>query len=110
MSRWPRIGVAALWLLGGASPAWAEDGASKEPATVRKTEEGLHFNVPPDWPVEKRGGIMAPIPVEEYLAKKFKSFETELQSMEQRINGLDVRLRLLEEEAKKRTQDLRSSP
>jgi hypothetical protein len=82
-------------------PAWSEDGAGKEPVTVRKTKDNLSFQLPPDWPVEKRGGITAPIPVEEYLAMKFKGVESKLQALEQRLEGMDIRLRLLEETLKK---------
>ncbi len=82
-------------------PVWAEDAAAKDTAVIQKTEEGLHFNVPADWPIEKRGGIMAPIPIEEYLARKFKALEQQIQAMEQRGNSLDVRLRVVEEELKK---------
>ena len=93
-----------------AGPLAAEDSGKTEPATVRKTEANLHFQVPPDWPVEERGGIVGPIPIEEYLAKKFKLLEGRLQAIEQRLNGLDVRLRVLEEGAgERRTQGLRSS-
>ena len=78
---------------------------SKEGAvTVQKTKEGLHFNLPPDWPVEKRGGVMAPIPIEEYLSRKFSAMSSQLQLLEQRLNGLDVRLRVVEEELKKQRQ------
>lgn len=91
-------------------PGWAADTKSlDEPVTIRKTQEGLHFTLPPDWPIETRGGITAPIPIEEYLARKFKALESQLQAIEQRLNGLDVRLRVLEEEAKKQRQSLRSS-
>jgi hypothetical protein len=102
------LGAAGLLLAAG--PAGAEDPAAEKP-TVRKTKEQLHFELPPDWPVEKRGGIVAPIPVEEYLAKKFKSLEAQLQAIEQRLNGLDLRMRVLEEAAKSKTpqQGLRST-
>jgi hypothetical protein len=98
-----------LLMLGTTPPARAEDAASSEPPTVQKTSEGLHFKVPPDWPIEKRGGIMAPIPIEEYLARKFKALEAQLQALEQRLNGFDVRLRVVEEQAKKQREGLRSS-
>ena len=88
-----------------AAPLGAEAATAKEDAvTVQKTKEGLHFNLPPDWPVEKRGGVMGPIPIEEYLSKKFSALNTQLQSLEQRLNGLDVRLRVAEEELKKQRQ------
>ena len=75
----------------------AQEMDEAERATVRKTKEQLHFELPPDWPIERRGGLMQPIPMEEYLAMKFKSLEARLQGMEQRLQGLDIRLRVLEQ-------------
>ena len=102
-----RLSVASLCLgmmiaASPASPIWAED-ASQDAVTVRKTKDNLNFNLPPDWPVEKRGGVVGPIPVEEYLAKKFKELDAKLQAIEQRLSGLDIRLRVLEEAASKKT-------
>ncbi len=93
----------------GALLAWAADDPSTKDVAVDKTAEQLHFKVPPDWPIEKRGGIMAPIPIEEYLARKFKSLEAQLQVIEQRVSGLDLRVRVLEEASKKQQKGLRSS-
>ena len=90
--------------------AQGEDaGQTSEPVTVRKSKEGLNFTLPPDWPIEKRGGITAPIPVEEYLSRKFSVLESRLKLLEQQANGLDVRLRVLEEDKKQRRQGLQSS-
>ncbi len=100
------IGALLLALGSRASPVRAED--RQEAVTVQKTKDGLHFNLPPDWPIEKRGGVLAPIPIEEYLARKFNAIDSRLQLLEQRLNGLDVRLRVLEEEAKTTRQRLRS--
>ena len=98
-------------LAAGEGFAQAEDGAATERPTVRKTQEQLHFELPLDWPVEKRGGIVGPIPVEEYLAMKFKALEARLQVIEQRLNGLDLRLRVVEEGLKSKNPQpgLRSS-
>ena len=101
----------AVWLLVAcgmslpSAPIAAEEAASTESATVKKSKDNLHFNLPPDWPIERRGGITAPIPIEEYLAKKFKELESKLNDMDQRLNGLDLRLRIIEEDAKKRRQE-----
>jgi len=46
-----------------------------------KTRNGLNFQVPEDWPIEKRGGIVAPIPTEEYISIKFKTTEKEFQTI-----------------------------
>lgn len=102
------VGLAALT---GLPAAWAEEARSseQEDVTVEKTAERLHFKVPADWPVEKRGGVMAPIPIEEYLARKFKALEAQLQSIEQRVAGLDLRVRVLEEASKKQSKGLSSA-
>ena len=100
----------ALVIGAGLPLACGEEEGSTEPVTVRTSKDRLHFALPPDWPVEKRGGILAPIPIEEYLAKKFKTIETHLQGLEQRLGSLDLRLRVLEEELKKQRQALSASP
>jgi hypothetical protein len=93
------FGAAAGLLLGpGAS---AETLSSSENPTVRKTQSGLHFQVPADWPIEERGGIVGPIPIEEYLGRKFSAVEARLRNLEQQLSAMEIRLRLLEEEAKK---------
>ena len=79
-----------------AAAAHAED-AQPNPSTVRKSQENLNFQLPPDWPIERRGGMVGPIPVEEYLAMKFKTLDARLQTIEQKLNGLDLRLRILED-------------
>ena len=83
-------------------------GRQEEPVTVRRTHDNLHFQLPPDWPVEKRGGVTAPIPIEEYLGKKFQALEVRLYAIERQLSGFDVRLRALEEASKKPREGLRS--
>ena len=72
--------------------------------TVRKMKDGLRFQVPADWPIETRNGIVGPIPIEEYLGRKFKAMEGQLQLLGQQLSSIELRLRLLEEQAKKATQ------
>lgn len=99
--------IAAICLTG--QPAQAADSKSSA-STVVKTKEGLHFNVPGDWPIEERNGSVGPVPVEEYLAMKFSGIESRLRTLEQQISGFDLRLRVLEEEVKSpRQRGLRSS-
>ena len=95
-----RIG-AIIFLLVGAVPVGRAEDTKADDVTVTKTAEKLNFKVPPDWPIEKRGGVMAPIPIEEYLGRKFTGISAQLQALEERLNGLDVRVRVLEEAAKK---------
>ena len=105
---WMRRGVAAwgalLVMLGAVGPAaWlqAEDKGKEGQGAVLKTEDGLRFRLPADWPIEKRGGITAPIPIEEYLSRKLGAIESRLQSLEQQVTSTDMRLRVLEEDQKK---------
>jgi len=44
-----------------------------------KKSGGLNFQVPEDWPIEKRGGVLAPIPTEEYVLNKFKEVAEEFE-------------------------------
>ncbi len=107
VSGWTGAVLAAV--LAAPAPSWATDGSAEEPATVEKTAERLRFKVPPDWPIEKRGGIMAPIPIEEYLARKFKTLDAAVQGLEQRVSGLDLQVRVLQDEVKKTRERLRST-
>ncbi len=81
----------------------------RDPAVIKKSKKGLNFWAPEDWPVEERGGLVDTIPVEEYLSMKFKAMEGRLQTMEQQLQGLDIRVRLLEEQGKAKHQGLKSS-
>lgn len=94
--------IVALGVAAASMVAWAEDAPDASGSvTIRKSKEGLNFTLPPDWPIEKRGGIMAPIPIEEYLGRKFSTLESRLKLLEQQANGLDVRLRIVEEGLKR---------
>ena len=55
--------------------------------SVKKTQKGLHFDVPEDWPVEERNGVVAPIPIEEYLARKFSALDKRLAVLEKRLQA-----------------------
>lgn len=79
--------------LGAAGMAAAEDGAEER---IIKTVDRIRFNLPDDWPMERHGGAVGPIPIEEYIAMKFKALEARLQAMEQQVNQLTLRLRVME--------------
>lgn len=80
-----------------AGPASGADDAEEDPnfqyQTVT-TKEGLTFRVPEDMPIERRGGIQAPIPFDEYMYGKFKQMDTRLQRMETLLERIES---LLEE-------------
>lgn len=48
--------------------------------------KGLRFSVPEDWPIEKRGGVVAPIPTEEYVTIKFKAVEEEFRAVKDELS------------------------
>ena len=103
---WP-IRLAMIACLSAAASAVTEAAGGKQkddtPPTVLKTRDGLRFELPADWPVEKRGGVVTPMPIEAYLSKKFTALEARLQSLEQQVSGLDVRVRVLEESVKRQS-------
>ena len=95
--------VMLLAVCGIAGSALAADKPSSEDqsAAVVKHEDGLHFKVPADWPIEKRNGVLAPVPLEEYLAKKFGALERRVQQLEQELTAVDLRMRVMEERGKR---------
>ncbi len=96
------IGSAAFVLIIPVSFAAEPENPSK---TVEiKTSKGLHFTVPPDWPIEERNGVVAPIPLEEYLSRKFSALETRLRSVEQQTTSQEMKLRVLEERIRQQQQ------
>lgn len=109
----PRALAAAAGLvaiaLTGENAAGAKDAETADPVTIKKTESGLHFQVPTDWPIEKRGGVMAPIPIEEYLSRKFNDVATQVRALEQRFNGLEARQRTLEDTVTQERQARRAA-
>jgi hypothetical protein len=60
---------------------------AQEATTTTKVEKGLRFKVPEDWPVEERAGVVAPIPVEEYISIKFKDIEAKLGVIRQELTS-----------------------
>ena len=87
--------------------ARAEEGAAEK---IRKmnyeygnvtTKEGLTFRVPEDMPIEKRDGILAPLPFDEYTFRKFKLLEERIRSLESKITLLEARLNALEKPEEK---------
>ena len=68
-----------------------------------KEVDGLHFQVPEDWPVEKRGGVLGPIPTEEYVSIKFKEIDKEFlavkDELSDKISGIQTHLEKMESES-----------
>ena len=108
MRRNPRLWVAGFIALaavaGGFWAIMAQAEEASKSVVETKTAKGLHFKLPHDWPIEERGGVVGPIPIEEYLARKFDTLDKRLQSIEQQTVSFDLRLRVLEEKVKQQQQ------
>jgi len=92
------LGLATLtsaWLL--AAPT-ANSPAEPGEDLVTKEIKGFKFKVPADWPVEERGGTVAPIPTEEYLSKKFSAVTARFEAAEKRLTTLDTKQATLEQQ------------
>ncbi len=61
--------------------------AVAEESKSQRTQEGLHFTVPEEWPIEKRGGVLSPMPVEEYVVKRFKEIESRITAISQDLSN-----------------------
>jgi len=59
-----------------------------ETKNIIKTQKGLKFTVPEDWPIEERGGVVAPVPVEEYVTTRLKSIESRLDTLAASLESL----------------------
>lgn len=91
------------------SPAWAEDpsDSQKMEDEMKKyrfetvtTKEGFKFSIPSDMPIERKDGLVAPIPFEEYLYIKFKMIEERIGKMEKRLDSMEGKLLAKIEEVK----------
>ena len=55
----------------------------------RDAGTGVRLLSPSDWPTERQGGVLKPIPMERYLSGKFGRVEEQLTALEQRITALE---------------------
>ena len=82
-----------------ASSAWAEltDEQKNEVRTDAnnfkyqdvQTQAGLNFRVPEDMPIEKKNGIEAPLPFDEYMYGKFKQIDGRLENIEKKLDNIE---------------------
>ncbi len=73
----------AVW---GVLTGMRQNAGAAEPKSQR-TQEGLHFTVPEEWPIEKRGGVLSPMPVEEYVVKRFQESESRITTISQDLSN-----------------------
>ena len=77
------------------------------------TKEGLKFRIPSDMPIETRGGIVAPVPFEEYLYLKFKKIEERVTEVDKKLAEIDKKLGHLDDKLiviKKTMDDQAAAP
>lgn len=88
----------ALWTAGFVPPARAQQPGKlgEKGELVTKEFGGILFKLPADWPIEERYGVISPIPVEDYLARKFAVVNTQMKFLEERIQELEKRNQALE--------------
>ncbi len=101
-----RIAVSAAVLFLAVGVYAEEEGDSQ--GTVVKTRQGLNFQLPEDWPLEKRGGTVGPVPIEEYLGVKFAKLESRLAKLEKQMTELQTRMGKLEGSSKQPAAKLQS--
>jgi hypothetical protein len=98
------LGVSFLLVFLWALPALAYDemGAKKVAEEIKEdgfkdvtTPEGLTFRIPSDMPIERRGGLVSPVPFDEYLYIKFKNINEKLTVVDKKIDRLDETLRAI---------------
>jgi hypothetical protein len=91
----------ALCILGASASAWAadDDDAAAVSEQMKKyhfetvtTKEGLKFNVPPDMPIEKKDGLVQPVPFDQYLYVKFKLIEERMTAVEKKLDSSEKTL------------------
>ena len=100
-------GCALAFALAAPAAGADDEVEEKQPPTVVRTSAGLNFVVPPDWPIEKRNGVVRPIPIEEYLAQKFGALDKKLQELERKVGALESKVSALE--SRERGKPLQSS-
>ncbi len=93
--------VSALMVLfsTGTVLAYDEEGAKKISEDMKEygfkdvtTKEGLKFRIPSDMPIETRGGLVSPVPFDEYLYIKFKKIEERVTEVDKKLAEVDKKI------------------
>ena len=99
------VALLALVLLPAAAALAAEEISTEK--EMIKAKGGIRFKLPEDWPIEKHGAALGPIPVEEYVSRKLEAMEKRVGALEGKIAAVEKRISLMEEEQGK-AEKLRS--
>ena len=98
---------AASPVLAGQDSTGDKEGSDNFQYRTVVTKEGLHFRVPEDMPIEKRGGIEAPIPFDEYMYSRFQQIDKRLKNMEAMLKDMhDLTFPKKQESVKKQNQPM----
>jgi hypothetical protein len=97
------MGVVVFFTVSFLQPLQGEEKKESESdyKTIIKTVDGLKFDVPEDRPIEKKHSIIAPMPLDEYVAMKFLKLEDRLQKIENSIKQIEEDLSLIKEKLSK---------
>ena len=92
------VGCPIALLLGLAPGASAEEAELTDETLAIRREAGHQLLLPNDWPVVRQDGVLAPVPLEEYLSMKFGQVRGVTDRSDRRLNALDRRLARVEEQ------------
>jgi len=93
--------VAILLMLSARVPSsWAKENPLTDDEVVVRTEGAHRLLLPKDWPVEHKDGVIAPIPLEEYLSLKFDQVSGAFEDTNRRLDALQRRVEQLEDAQK----------
>lgn len=92
-----------------------DDGEEFQYNTVVKVVDGLKFNVPEDRPIEKKDGVVMPMPIDKYVALKFSRLGKRLEKMEDSIRKIQADLSSVREDVElfkkeKKTSEVSEGP
>jgi len=73
----------------------ASDDARTYGKTVIKVVDGQRFQLPEDMPLQSKNNIIAPMPIEQYIAMKFERLEERLQRIEADVAALKKKDKML---------------
>ena len=96
----PVLVLVVLSTLSAASASGYDDAEAEKMAEEIKnyrfetvtTKEGLKFSIPSDMPIERKNGLVVPIPFEEYLYFKFKKIEERMTALEKQIDEMEKKI------------------
>ena len=74
------------------------------------TKEGLKFDIPSDMPIERKDGLVRPVPFEEYLYVKFKKIEERVVSLDEKVKKMDEKLSSKLDELLSRSSAVNDAP